>query len=274
MSCSSRPNRQSGVLPLAPQHYDLVQEQANTPDAPQQGTQKRFRLPYVRVHASALMPLVKSTAPWLGVAAHALGSKVLSSSAFEPPTTEDFFDFPPRAWQACAETQPHLKGHQLAFKLRAIPADCPQDLVAGLPASQNLDVAAMHADGNDHGRGSIIYLNHKSSGVAANVGMPHADLVVGSRRTGGRLVRIQTFSPHHIVCVHMDFCNCVHGNVSPGESFSPLPGISQLRAIHYSRGEIARLTKHFSDNPDPDVCMFDGGRGDYLLHQRKYLGVE
>eukprot|EP00965_Chrysotila_dentata_P247499 6207786-Pleurochrysis_carterae.AAC.1 len=129
----------------------------------------------------------------------------------------------------------------------------------------------MHADGNDDGLGTIIYLNHKSSAAAADEGMPHADLVVASGRTGGRLVRIQTFSPNHVVCVRMNFCGCMHGNISPGKTFSPVKGISQMRMIHYSRPEIAKLTKHFVDHPE--ICMLDGDRKDYLLRERSRLGV-
>eukprot|EP00965_Chrysotila_dentata_P081863 2701848-Pleurochrysis_carterae.AAC.1 len=71
--------------------------------------------------------------------------------------------------------------------------------------------------------------------------MPHADLVVASGPTGGRLIRIQTFSPNHVVSVRLDFRKCVHGNISPNANdFQPVIGVSQLRLIHYRRIEIAQ----------------------------------
>eukprot|EP00965_Chrysotila_dentata_P169666 5600657-Pleurochrysis_carterae.AAC.1 len=93
MTCSSRPNRQGGVLPSSPQQ---VQHDAST-SAP--GTEIKYRLPYVRIQASAVMPLVKHAAHWMGVAAGALGSKVPPFNPDAPPA-ENFFDFPPREWQA------------------------------------------------------------------------------------------------------------------------------------------------------------------------------
>eukprot|EP00965_Chrysotila_dentata_P072025 2379315-Pleurochrysis_carterae.AAC.1 len=101
------------------------------------------------------------------------------------------------------------------MKLRGIPANCPPQVASRLPAADGLDVAAMHTDGYDEGAGTIVYLNYKAPSVAADVGMPHADLVVASGRNGGLLVRIKTFSPNHVVGVRLDFSSCAHGNVSP-----------------------------------------------------------
>eukprot|EP00965_Chrysotila_dentata_P149837 4947875-Pleurochrysis_carterae.AAC.1 len=102
--------------------------------------------------------------------------------------------------------------------------------------------------------------------------MPHADLVVASGRTGGRLLRIQTFSPNHVVSVRMDFRNCVHGNVAPDAKLTPVPGISQLRMIHYKRVEISQVVNFYRDHPD--VPMMEGEQGTYLLHERACLGIE
>eukprot|EP00965_Chrysotila_dentata_P114996 3801305-Pleurochrysis_carterae.AAC.1 len=74
----------------------------------------------------------------------------------------------------------------------------------------------MHTDADDDGVRTIVYLNNKSPKLESKLAMPHADLVVASGRTlgrtGGRLVRIQTFSPQHVVGIQMDFRNSVHGN--------------------------------------------------------------
>eukprot|EP00965_Chrysotila_dentata_P028755 955670-Pleurochrysis_carterae.AAC.1 len=61
MTCSSVPDRQSGELPVSLQQ-----------DEQQACTRKKYRLPYARVQAFALLPLVKGAAHWLGVAADAL----------------------------------------------------------------------------------------------------------------------------------------------------------------------------------------------------------
>eukprot|EP00965_Chrysotila_dentata_P235229 6200628-Pleurochrysis_carterae.AAC.2 len=128
----------------------------------------------------------------------------------------------------------------------------------------------MHIDGDDDGVGTIVYLNHKDSKLAATAGMPHADLVVASGQTGGRLIRIQTFSPQHVVGIQMDFRNCVHGNV---EIDCPrTDGISQLRMIHYNRADLAELVRHYANNPS--LSMLEGDRKEYLLQERRALGVE
>eukprot|EP00965_Chrysotila_dentata_P061544 2037647-Pleurochrysis_carterae.AAC.1 len=128
----------------------------------------------------------------------------------------------------------------------------------------------MHTDGDDDGVGTIVYTNHRSPKLAAAISMPYADLVVASGRTGGRLVRVQTFSPQHVVGVQMDFRNCVHGNLKPA---CPRPdGISQLRMIHYSRADLSELVRHYANNPS--LCMLEGERKQYLMRERTALGME
>eukprot|EP00965_Chrysotila_dentata_P091378 3016526-Pleurochrysis_carterae.AAC.1 len=69
----------------------------------------------------------------------------------------------------------------------------------------------MHNDGSDDGYGTIVYLNHCASNGSHGTAesneqtMPHADLIIGSGRAGGRMIRIQTFSPNHFVVVRMEF---------------------------------------------------------------------
>eukprot|EP00965_Chrysotila_dentata_P215164 6188599-Pleurochrysis_carterae.AAC.1 len=239
------------------------------PDSVQ--VENRLRLPYARAQAPFVVPLVKRAAPWLGVAARAFATDPTADSL---SNVDDFFDFPPRSWQSCADSQPHLQGHQLAFKLRGVPAGCPLSVAERLPATAGSDTAAMHTDGDDDGLGTIVYLNHKSAAVASDVGMPHADLVVASGRAGGRLVRIQTFSPNHVVCCRMDFRNCAHGNVARdvNSTIPPVKGVSQLRMIHYNRTEISQVVQYYRKNPS--VRMLEGDRKSYLLTERRSLGIE
>eukprot|EP00965_Chrysotila_dentata_P166843 5509574-Pleurochrysis_carterae.AAC.1 len=77
--------------------------------------------------------------------------------------------------------------------------------------------------------------------------MPHADLVVASGRDGKSVVRIQTYSPNHLVVVHMNFRNCAHGNLMPDRD--PTVGVGQLRILHYSRVDIAKFCEYYRSRP-------------------------
>eukprot|EP00965_Chrysotila_dentata_P178850 5906027-Pleurochrysis_carterae.AAC.1 len=69
--------------------------------------------------------------------------------------------------------------------------------------------------------------------------MPHADLVIASGPDGGPMVRIQTYSPNHIVAVRFDSSQCAHCNIQPTSQQQTL-GVTQLRLLHYSRTEIRK----------------------------------
>eukprot|EP00965_Chrysotila_dentata_P094547 3125981-Pleurochrysis_carterae.AAC.1 len=100
--------------------------------------------------------------------------------------------------------------------------------------------------------------------------MPHADLVMASGSASGSLIRIQTFSPQHLVVVRADFCNCVHGNVAPPLDYNPVPGLSQLRLLHYSQTEINRICSFYDAHPGLD--LFAEERGAFWQEQRLRLG--
>eukprot|EP00965_Chrysotila_dentata_P099400 3286162-Pleurochrysis_carterae.AAC.1 len=224
-------------------------------------------MPYARAHCLTVLPLLVQASPWLGLAANVLNSRGLPVQNSSDP--ESFFQFPPRQWQVASPHQLHLKGHQMALKLRGIPC-VEADVAARLPSAVGRDFAAMHTDGYDDGLGTIVYLNHSAPSVdPAKACMPHADLVVASGRDGGQLVRVQTFSPVHIIIVRMDFRNCAHSNTAPEEPRTAAAGVSQLRILHYSRTEIAQVCKYYHERPGER--MLAGMHGKYLMEQRQRL---
>lgn len=237
--------------------------QAAASESAKDASFEHVRLPYVRKGTKEMESVVQECAPFLAKAAVAFGDVASDESSVSAE-----FQYPPRSWQC--STGPHMKGHQLALKLRGLPIDdslSASDL-ATLPSSTGNDFAVMHRDAFDDGVGSLVYINHAHSDVESkHAHMPHGDLIVTSGPDGGPMVRIQTYSPDHLVAVRFDASQCAHCNLQP-VSHERSFGVTQLRLLHYSRTEIRRVCEYFTLHPNPSMETL---HFDWLRKQRQLL---
>eukprot|EP00965_Chrysotila_dentata_P192554 6175251-Pleurochrysis_carterae.AAC.1 len=139
-----------------------------------------------------------------------------------------------------------------------------------LPCCEGLDVAAMHTDADDDGQGLIVYLKYATPSVpAAAAVMSQGDLVIVSGPNGGTMIRIETFSPDHVVAVQADFQRCAHDDVAPDKHTAPMTSVSQIRLIHHCRKEIAQVGRYYNRNPGVEIHA--EGRSEYLASQSSSL---
>jgi len=160
----------------------------------------------------------------------------------------ELFQFPERP-----SAGPFLDVHQIGLRLAGYPLRFKDS--RRVVANAKLTLCALHVDSGDAPRafGSpLVYGCLREEGVRCDARRPmrSSDLVVFEAPKGGRCVRIQTASLHHLCVVIFSSDRRLHCNVWPDSLEADVtPGLALLRMVPYSLKEIDDFGTAIEEEP-------------------------